>query len=314
MNEPYQKYLDLSIVHFMAFPEVMGGTGPILETLENIANDHFFTAIEVGPIADVVKRKRAAKLLEQAHLRVGFGAQPIILKNGLNPNSPDRPERQKALEKLKEAADQAVELGAERMSLLSGPNPSRPEDREEQIGILVEFLIELSAFVKARGLKGLTLETFDYDIDKKALIGPNRDAARVAAAVRRDHPEFGLMVDLSHLPLQHESIDEGLEAVANYLVHAHIGNCVIDAKHGAYGDQHPRFGLPGGENDTAEVVAFLEKLFDIGFLGKAERPFLGFEVKPLADESAQVVIANAKRVFADAWSLVQVAQPVKAEV
>ncbi|MDQ3399329.1 MAG: hypothetical protein M3511_16495, partial [Deinococcota bacterium] len=79
----------------------------------------------------------------------------------------------------------------------------------------------------------------------------------------------------------------------------------------AYGDQHPRFGLPGGENGTPEVVAFVEKLFDIGFLGKGRRPFLGFEVKPLPGESSGLVIANAKRVFAEAWSLVRVAQPLK---
>ena len=48
MNEPYQKYMDLSIVHFMAFPEVMGGQGPIVETLEDILFDTFFTAVRGG--------------------------------------------------------------------------------------------------------------------------------------------------------------------------------------------------------------------------------------------------------------------------
>ncbi len=310
MNEPYGNYLDVSIVHFMAFPEVMKGTGPILETLEVIACAPFFTAIEVGPVKDPALRRQAASLLAQAHLKVGFGAQPLVLLHKLNPNSPDKAERKRALEKLKEAADQAAELGAERMALLSGPNPGK-EERAEQMDILVDFLGELSSYAKGQGLRGLTLETFDYDIDKKALIGPNRDAARVAAALRRDHPEFGLMVDLSHLPLQHETVDEGLEALADYLVHAHIGNCVLDPRHDAYGDQHPRFGLPGGENGTPEVVAFVEKLFDIGFLGKGRRPFLGFEVKPLPGESSGLVIANAKRVFAEAWSLVRVAQPLK---
>jgi hypothetical protein len=86
---------------------------------------------------------------------------------------------------------------------------------------------------------------------------------------------------------------------------------VLDAQNPAYGDQHPRFGFPGGENDTPEVTRFLEKLFAIGFLGGAERPFVGFEVKPQAGESPKAVIANAKRVFNEAWSLIRTPQLVR---
>ena len=308
MNEPYQKYLELSVVHFMAFPEVMMGAGPIIETLEMIAHDPFFTAIEVGPIKDKDVRERAAKLLAQSHMKVGFGAQPIVLANKLNPNSPQASERGHAMEKLKDAVHQAVELGARRMALLSGPNPPE-EDRKEQRAILADFLHELSIYAENEGLLGLTLETFDYDVDKKALVGPNQEAAALARDLRREHPHFGLLVDLSHLPLQRETIDEGLEAVADVLVHAHIGNCVLDPDHGAYGDQHPGFGVVGGENDTDEVVAFIEKLFQVGFLGKEARPFLGFEVKPQTGQTSRAVLAGSKRVFLEAWARAKTLQP-----
>ena len=75
-----------------------------------------------------------------------------------------------------------------------------------------------------------------------------------------------------------------------------------DRAHPAYGDQHPRFGIEGGENDTPQVVEFLRVLFDIGFLGGTERPFLSFEVKPMAGETSEGVIAGTKRVFAEAWA------------
>lgn len=301
MNESYYKYMELSIVHFMAFPEVMGGQGPIVETLQEILFDTFFTAVEIGPINDSTVRQKAAKLLAQARLKVGFGAQPIVLTHKLNPNAPDKGERQRTMEMLREAVHQAADLGAERMALLSGPRPAE-QDVEEQTAILIDFLHDLSTFAETQGLSGLTLETFDQDIDKKALIGPNREAARVARALRQEHPGFGLLVDLSHLPLQHESIEAGLEDVRGLLVHAHIGNCVLDKDHSAYGDQHPYFGVPGGENDVKEVTAFIEKLFDTGFLGHAERPFFGFEVKPQVGESSRAVIASTKRVFTEAWA------------
>ena len=302
MDTSYLRYLELSIVHFMAFPETIAGDGPILETLEVIINDPFFTAIELGQIHDASVRKQAKLLLEQSHLKISFGAQPVVLLNKLNPNSEDAAERKRAMTYLRQAIDQAAELGAKRMGLLSGPNPVNPASRKNQTKIFIDFLNELSSYALAQGLEGLSLETFDFDVDKRALIGSNTDAAHLANFVRQDNPGFGLMVDLSHLPLQHESIDTALDAVKDSLVHAHLGNCVLDPQSPAFGDQHPRFGFPGGENDTAEVQAFLDKLFDIGFLGSEKRPFVGFEVKPQPGESSKAVIANAKRVFSEAWS------------
>ena len=70
-----------------------------------------------------------------------------------------------------------------------------------------------------------------------------------------------------------------MEDVRGLLVHAHIGNCVLDKITAPTAISTPIWGLPGGENDVKEVTAFIEKLFDIGFLGQDERPFFGFEVK-----------------------------------
>ena len=304
MNDSYQKYMELSIVHFMAFPEVMAGNGPVVETLHEILFDTFFSAVEIGPIEDAKVRREAAHLLSQAHVKVGFGGQPIVLANKLNPNSPDVEERNRAARMLREAVHQAVELGAERMALLSGPRPAE-RDVTEQTAILTDFLHELSVYAEAQGLVGLTLETFDQDIDKKALIGPNQEAAQLARSLRREHPEFGLLVDLSHLPLQHESIETALDEVKDVLIHAHIGNCVLDKGSCAYGDQHPYFGVPGSKNDVVEVTKFIEKLFDIGFLGYGTKPFFGFEVKPQNGESSQAVVAGSKRVFMQAWNQVE---------
>ena len=45
MREPYQKYLDLGIMHFMAYPETIGGNGPILETVAKIALDEILRGV-----------------------------------------------------------------------------------------------------------------------------------------------------------------------------------------------------------------------------------------------------------------------------
>jgi sugar phosphate isomerase/epimerase len=129
----------------------------------------------------------------------------------------------------------------------------------------------------------------------------------VAAAVKEDFPDFGLMYDLSHQPLLDEEALPALTLLKDHLVHVHVGNCVKDPAHPAYGDQHPRFGLPGGENDVPELVDFLRALFEIGYLKGAVEgplPIVGFEVKPLPGEASETVIASAKRVWREAWARV----------
>ena len=112
----------------------------------------------------------------------------------------------------------------------------------------------------ARATCGIVLEVFDRDIEKKsssALGG----GGPIAAAVRKECPNFGLMHDLSHVPLLRESSLAALWAVKDQLVHVHIGNCSMrDPKDPAYGDYHPRFGLPGSEVDIPALAEFLQAL------------------------------------------------------
>ena len=301
MQESWHRYLRLGIVHFMAFPSVLRGEGPFVDTLRQIAQDEFFTAVETGWVHSDAERAAAAALLRESHLSVGFGAQSALLVTKSNLNALDEGERKKAVALVQQCIDQAAQLGARRVAVLSGPYPG-PSDEARAVRLLVESLLDLCAYGRGRGI-GITLETFDRTIEKKALAGPTRLCVSVSEAVRRDFPDFGLMLDLSHIPLLAEGIRECLTVGREHLVHAHIGNCVMrDRAHPAYGDQHPRFGIEGGENDTPQVVEFLRVLFDIGFLGGKERPFLSFEVKPLAGETSEGVIAGTKRVFAEAWA------------
>lgn len=110
------------------------------------------------------------------------------------------------------------------------------------------------------------------------------------------------MADLSHLPLLRETPEEALKPIKDYLVHVHIGNCILDKDHPSYGDSHPRFGLGAGENDTEDLIEFLKVLMDIGYLDGREAKTVSFEVSPLENETSEVVMANAKRVLKKAWA------------
>jgi len=304
MERSFYKYMKVGIIHFMAYPSTITGEGPIVETITKIAEDDFFTAIEITWIKDPEVRAKAKEVLATSGLAVGYGAQPAVLLTPLNPNSLDEDERKKAVEVLKGQVYEAHYMGAGRMAFLSGKDPG-PEQREAAVEALIKTTRELCDYAEAKGM-GITLETFDRIIDKKALIGPSAEAAALAAAVNRNN--FGLMVDLSHLPLLNESSEQSAEAVKDHVVHLHVGNCVMrDESHPAYGDAHPRFGIEGGENDVQELAAYLKAFMDVGFLNPTKvgpPPFMSFEVKPLEGESSEVVIANAKRTLKQAWAMV----------
>lgn len=301
MNEPMYKYFKPGIIHFMAYPSTMKGEGPIAETVKSIACDDYFSAIEVTWIKDSKVRQEVKKIIETSHMTVGYGSQPRLLTTGMNINDLNKEERMRAVANLKEGIDEAYELGAMGFAFLSGKYEEAT--KEKSYMALVASAKELCEYAKLKGDMRVILEIFDFDIDKKSIIGPVDIAKRFAKEITKDYDNFGLMVDLSHIPMLHEKCEESILPIKEYIVHAHMGNTVIkDPSCTAFGDTHPRFGFPNSENDVDELVEYLRVLFNAGFLNEKNPPVLSFEVKPWEDEDPELVIANAKRTLNEAWA------------
>ena len=246
-------------------------------------------------------RQKARKMLDTSKMTVAYGGQPRLLTTGLNINDTNEEGRQKAVATLIEGIDEACEMSAVGFAFLSGKYAEC--EKEEAYQALIKSTKELCAYAKSKGSIRIVHEIFDYDIDKKSLVGPVDLARRYAEEIRKEYDNFGLMVDLSHLPLIRETAEQSIIPIKDYIVHAHIGNCVVkDSSMPAYGDAHPRFGFPNSENDVDELVEFLRVLKDIGFLNKKNPPIVSFEVKPFGDEEPDIVVANAKRTLNLAWA------------
>jgi sugar phosphate isomerase/epimerase len=306
MDKHWDGYCGLSLVHFLAFPQCGSGDGPILETISRIAEDEFFSGIEVSRINDKNVRKQAASLMEQAHLNVDFGVHPVILGEKQNLNSLIDGERRRACAVVESYLEQAAELGAKRFVLLSGLDPGEA-DREDATKALIESLQHVCGTAKQYEL-AVVLETFDRTVDKRALIGPAGEACLVAAEIRKDFPAFGLLYDMGHMVLLGEEPAQAMKQLGSCLVHVHLGNCVNVPGRPGYGDLHPRFGYPGGANDVPEVVEFLNALFEVGYLkegNQLKRPGVGFEIRPQDGEEPLAILWNLKRVWREAWPRVQ---------
>jgi sugar phosphate isomerase/epimerase len=304
--------MDFGVIHPLIYLECRGGEGPILETLPTIINDSDFGAIEIAPIKNPEVRQRAKALLAQSQLQVVYLPILPVLLEKLEPGSEDPDKRTAAVDRLKVLIDEAIDFGCV-MAMIQGPLDPGPDKREATTERLIQDIQELCDYAAAHSQKRLlylTFENFDRDVEKKRLIGPTVEAARLAEGVSRDN--FGLTIDLSHLPLLKESTAFALETAAPYLIHAHIGNCVIDHPESPlYGDFHPRFGHPLGRNDQPEVVEYLRQLDAVQYWTQVRArlgitPILSMELRTIpGEENPEAILANGKRTFSRAWAQVR---------
>ena len=303
MEKSMRRYMRVGTILHVSYKQLGSGEGPILECLKKIVTDPYFEVVEVAHMKDAEVRKAAADMIARGHMTSSYGGQGRMLGAGLNINDLNEEGRQKALASLKKGIDEAYEMGVEDFAFLAGRYEE--ETKEESFQALLKSTRELCEYAKSKGDMPVLCEVFDYDIAKKSLIGPVDMVKRYAETICAEYDNFGLMVDLSHIPMLHETIEESLLPVQQYIRHAHMGNTVIKSPEcQAYGDEHPRFGFPNSENDVEELAAYLRLLLKIGFLNEKKRPIVSFEIKPFGEEDPEVCLANAKRTLDLAWELV----------
>ncbi|NQT86457.1 sugar phosphate isomerase/epimerase, partial [bacterium] len=217
MDESLSRYARLGIIHPMLWPDIASSGAPVADTVERIAADTDFDAIELAPIADPADLARVRGILESARMSVALAAQPMLLGQRLDLNAQDPAHRAEAVEAAQGAIDHAVDLGAESCIVLSGPDPG-PIDRAKATDLLVDSLRWLCDYAGHKGDVRVVLETFDrVAYGKNRLVGPSIEAAELARRVRQDFPAFGLALDLSHLPLLDESPQTAIAAVGDHL-------------------------------------------------------------------------------------------------
>src|SRR5690606_15197299 len=106
----------------MAYPQCMGGEGPIVETVARLCADPFFEVLELAPIKDVAVRQEVRAVAEQARVELALAATPRLLGGKLDLNAADSSARQAAVDAVLGVVDMAHEMGITSMSLLSGWN------------------------------------------------------------------------------------------------------------------------------------------------------------------------------------------------
>jgi len=283
-----REYMDLGVVQYVSFPQVIAGTGPVIETIKRVLADEFFSAIEITWMEDPLIKEQVANLLRDSGMRVVYAGGPPYAMQQIHLSALDKGERRDSLEKAKRLVDDAYLLGAE-LHLITGGPDTAPEDRERAKGYLVECLVALSEYADSQVSDRpvvLSLEPTDRDVHRNGLIGPTVEAVEIVREVRRQGGAVWLTLDQSHLAQLGEVVEDSLAVAQGYHVHMHVANCLL--------------------NDPESPIYVFESLWRFGFFEKpvlyGERPILSVEVKPHGDEDQEIVLANTKRVVENAWA------------
>lgn len=297
MREPIQRYFQIGTIQWMTHP---ARCCSVVDSVKTICSDEYFDAYEITHIADPEDREKVKHMLKQSHMKVCYGAQPLLLGPKLNPNDLDEEKRKAAEKVLLDAVDDAQYMGAGGIAFLAGK--WEEATKEEQYRQLLKTTRAVCDYAAEKEMT-VELEVFDYDVDKAALIGPAPLAARFAADMRTTSHNFGLLIDLSHIPITHEEIDFVIRTCRPYITHLHLGNAVAGKGQEGYGDLHQRFGYPNSANDVPELVEYFRVLKEEGFFQKDKPYVLSMEVTPTPEEDADIILANTKRVINRAWAL-----------
>jgi len=205
---------------------------------------------------------------------------------------------------MKRAIDQAAALESSTCGCMSGRlTPGLNVHRAMEL--LIDSLKELCEYAKPKNIT-LCLENFDQlPYSKDSLIGPTSEAVKLSESVRKEYSNFGLLLDLSHLPIMGETPETAVATASDHLVRTQIGNCSTNPYSAYYGDVHPYIGAPRTDIRVEDLAKFLRALLQCGFIGAGARGIVSFEVKPLPTENPQAILAGCRRTLAAAWALVE---------
>ena len=277
MRESWETYIDVGIVLPKLFSGIADDKNRFFEGLMTILTDPFFTTVEVSytPEEEIVEMTRDYTRLAGA--QVVFNGGDAVRRLGMDLSSLDEEKRAASVESGKRLIDQCYQEKARIMHVVTGKYTGE--------------------------------ETGDRYYDRHYLLGPTNEAVAIVRRVKEKYENVGILLDQSHFPVMREDPHKALWQARDYLSHVHIGNSYVkDMEKPYFGDKHLPFGVPDSEVGVEELARFLTTLREIGFFDRTSvtrKPLVSFEVGPFGDEPEELVIANVKRVFIEAWQKIK---------
>lgn len=301
MNDDLRQYARVGLVHHMLYPRCMEDPDDHLQTLSAFVQR---ADIETFDCCLPYGGERRAKLIP---LIRDSGKEAIVFATHLFPlrklgfTTPAPHEQAQVRMIVEDMIEQAVAIGATGFIFASG-GPAPAQAGPEHHAAFRDFCCWLTQALAPHGITAL-LEPFDTDVDKKFLYGSTENCVGLIESLGPATTNFGIELDVAHLPLMRESFEDAIRTVAPHLKRVHLGNCVLaDPSHPRYGDTHPPVGFESGEIDVPELTRILRCLLDVGFLQPEHRGALLLEMTPWPGRTVEETITDNFDRLARAWS------------
>ena len=265
----------LGVNHHFLFPDSITNEKVHTQTLKEVIQFEGIDALDCwiwrgSRSREEIKILRSSDKIINYNIGDRFGEIPIC------PASSDKREQIRAYDTLMREIEYALVLNSKKIVFASGID--FPEDRERAKENLHNLVVKLSTHLP--GDVVLALEPTDRDIDKFFLFGPLGETVDFIKQVRKENVNIGLLLDMCHIPLVHETLESAIEIGKDVLEHVHLGNCVIKDKTDVYyGDKHPAWDYPGGEYSSEDGKKFVNMLKNIGYFDKGNAT-VSFEMRP----------------------------------
>lgn len=255
------EYLQKSIVLSAFFPSSINSLDKFLGAIK-LVKKYNLSLIEFyyeGSRKDIVK-----EVLEKGKIKTAYLGAMASKRKGLNLSSLNEALRKRTVEEIKRCIDDSYFYGSASLLINSGKRPDKEGKEYNAYNCLRKSVIELLEYakeVKKDYILNISLEPGDTNIDAYELIGNTNLAIKLVRDIKKEHANFDLVLDISHLRQLNEDPMNSIESAFNYCNHIHLANCIIkDKESNLYGDKHLEFGVENGEIDSKEVINIFKKI------------------------------------------------------
>jgi hypothetical protein len=298
----YREFIKLGINHHLLFADYCAEPRGHYETLMPLIGDPRFEVLDIWVPEQQEWRRKEIDALLSGSKEIYYNVGTRKGKESPHPATLDPRKRQYSLEFYKSELDRALEAKAKKVITNSGADV--PENRAGASAALVDFYCEICEYVGPEVL--ILVEPTDRDVSKRKLIGPSSEAVTLTQEIHQaGYINFASMIDMGHLPLLHETIDQAMSASKGYIGHIHLGNCILkDQSHPLFGDKHVPWGIEGGEYDYGELAELISIGLMMTYFSRDKRGSASFEMRPYPDTSAQQSLNIFFEKLEKAWDLV----------
>lgn len=283
----------LGVNHQFVYPDSMVNEKVHTKTLKSLSETDLVSALDCwcwrGESA-----KEEIKILKDSGKFINYNIGDRFGEKISLPASKNEADRIYAYDTIMREIGYALELGSKKIVFASGPD--YPDDRDGAKERFLEFVLKVSKNLP-EGVS-LAFEPTDRDIDKHFLFGPMNETVDFIHKVRNNGFEnFGLLIDMCHVPIMHETLESAVEKAEDTLIHIHLGNCMIKDKESVYyGDKHIPWDYPNGEYTSEDGIKFIKLLKDKGYFEKENT--VSFEMRPVEGLSGEESLAK----WVDVWN------------